>query len=116
MASTDYVTLENKDGIAWITLNRPDALNALNIKVLSSLSHILDDIVNQDDIRAVIITGAGDKAFSAGADIKYMSTATPLEVREFANLAIAVNHKIETFNKTVVASINGYALGGVRTC
>ncbi len=112
MNSTDCVTLENKDGIAWITLNRPDALNALNIEVLSSLSEILDDIANRDAYKAVIITGAGNKAFSAGADIKYMSTATPLQVREFANLAIGVNHKIETFGKTVVASINGYALGG----
>lgn len=112
MTPKDCVTLENKDGIGWITINRPDALNALNIEVLSSLSDIFDDIANQDEYKAVIITGAGNKAFSAGADIKYLSTATPLQVREFANLAIGVNHKIETLGKTVVASINGYALGG----
>jgi len=65
-----------------------------------------------DAVRAVIITGAGAKAFSGGADIKLLNQATPLEVREFARLAVTVNNKIEILGKVVVAAINGYALGG----
>ncbi len=112
MANNDCVILEQKDAVGWITLNRPKALNALNIEVLTKLSTVLDEVAKDNDCRAVVITGSGNKAFSAGADIKYMSEATPLQVREFANLAIAVNHKIETLGKVVVAAINGYALGG----
>lgn len=84
----------------------------MNIEVLTSLSDILDDVAKNNDYRAVVISGAGDKAFCAGADIKYMSNATPLQVRKFASLAVAVNHKIVTLGKVVVAAINGYALGG----
>jgi enoyl-CoA hydratase len=69
-------------------------------------------VKTDDGVKAVMITGAGEKAFSAGADIKFLNQATPLEVREFAKLAVAVNHKIETLGKVVVAAINGYALGG----
>ncbi len=112
MTNKDCVIIEQKREIAWITLNRPEALNALNIEVLTSLSDILDHVVKNNDCRAVVISGAGEKAFCAGADIKYMSKATPLQVRKFASLAVAVNHKIETLGKVVVAAINGYALGG----
>ncbi len=112
MSNKKCVVLEERSGIAWITLNRPEALNALSIEVLTTLSEILDRVAKDDAYRAVVITGTGNKAFSAGADIKYMSNATPLQVREFANLAISVNHKIETSGKVVVAAINGYALGG----
>ena len=112
MSNKKCVVLEERSGIAWITLNRPEALNALSIEVLTTLSEILDRVAKDDAYRAVVITGTGNKAFSAGADIKYMSNATPLQVREFANLAISVNHKIETLGKVVVAAINGYALGG----
>lgn len=112
MSNKKCVVLEERSGIAWITLNRPEALNALSIEVLTTLSEILDRVAKDDAYRAVVITGTGNKAFSAGADIKYMSNATPLQVREFAILAISVNHKIETLGKVVVAAINGYALGG----
>ena len=112
MNNKKCVVLEKKSGIAWITLNRVEALNALSIEVLTTLSDVLDRVAHDDAYRAVVITGAGNKAFSAGADIKYMSNATPLQVREFANLAISVNQKIETLGKVVVAAINGYALGG----
>ena len=112
MSNKKCVVLEERSGIAWITLNRPEALNALSIEVLTTLSEILDRVAKDDAYRAVVITGTGNKAFSAGADIKYMSNATPLQVREFAILAISVNHKIETLGKIVVAAINGYALGG----
>jgi enoyl-CoA hydratase len=106
------VRYQVKKGIGWITLNRPEALNALNKDVLEQLASILDKVRADDVVRAVIITGAGEKAFSGGADIKLLSQATPLEVREFARLAVTVNNKIETLGKVVVAAINGYALGG----
>ena len=112
MLNKDVVRYQVKKGIGWITLNRPEALNALNKDVLEQLASILDKVRADDVVRAVIITGAGEKAFSGGADIKLLSQATPLEVREFARLAVTVNNKIETLGKVVVAAINGYALGG----
>ncbi len=108
----DNVLFEIKDGIAFITINRPESLNALTIKVLKELSSALDDLNANTSVRAIIVTGTGKKAFSAGADIKYLNQATPLEVKEFAELAVLVNNKIETSKKIVVAAINGYALGG----
>jgi enoyl-CoA hydratase len=108
----DVVRYQEEKGIGWITLNRPEALNALNKDVLQQLASILDKVRTDDMVRAVIITGAGEKAFSAGADIKFLNQATPLEVRELARLAVTVNNKIETLGKVVVAAINGYALGG----
>jgi enoyl-CoA hydratase len=108
----DVVRYQEKKGIGWITLNRPEALNALNKDVLQQLASILNKVRTDDVVRAVIITGAGEKAFSAGADIKFLNQATPLEVRELARLAVTINNKIETLGKVVVAAINGYALGG----
>ena len=112
MLNKAVVRYQVKKGIGWITLNRPEALNALNKNVLEQLASILDKVRADDAVRAVIITGAGEKAFSGGADIKLLSQATPLAVREFARLAVTVNNKIETLGKVVVAAINGYALGG----
>ena len=112
MLKKDVVRYQEKKGIGWITLNRPEALNALNKDVLQQLASILNKVRTDDVVRAVIITGAGEKAFSAGADIKFLNQATPLEVRELARLAVTVNNKIETLGKVVVAAINGYALGG----
>ena len=112
MSTTDVVRYQEDKGIARITLNRPDALNVLNPALLQHLVSVLDSARTDDRVKAVIVTGAGDKAFSAGADIAFLSHATPLEVRDFARLAVTVNHRIETLGKVVVAAINGYALGG----
>jgi enoyl-CoA hydratase len=112
VANNDNVQYQEKKSIAWITLNRPEARNALSKDVLQQLASILDKAKTDDTVRAVIITGAGQKAFSAGADIKFLNQATPLEVREFARLGVAVNNKIETLGKIVVGAINGHALGG----
>ena len=112
MSNKDIVRYQEKKGIAWITLNRPEALNALSKEVLQQLLSLLDKAKTDATAKAVIITGAGEKAFSAGADIKYLNQATPLEVRELALLAVTVNNKIETLGKVVVAAMNGYALGG----
>jgi enoyl-CoA hydratase len=112
MAETESVLYHERNGIAFLTLNRPDALNALNIEVLERLSTLLDKVKASGSGKAVIFTGAGTTAFSAGADIRYLSQATPLGVREFSRLALRVNHQIETLGKLVVTAINGYALGG----
>ncbi|CEH28705.1 enoyl-CoA hydratase [Aneurinibacillus migulanus] len=112
MSNKDIVLYTEEKGIAKITLNRPEVLNALNRDVLEQLSSIMDRIKIDDSVKAVIITGAGEKAFSAGADIQFLNKATPLEVRDLAWLAVTVNNKIESLGKVVVAAINGLALGG----
>ncbi len=104
--------LQKKKGIAYLTLNRPEVLNTISREMLDQLGHLLDSVKSDDTVRAVIITGAGEKAFSAGADISYFSQATPLEVRDLARLAVSVYSKIENLAKPVIAAINGYALGG----
>lgn len=111
MSSTDTVLHQQTAGIARITLNRPEALNALNPDLLHALAALLDRIRADEAVKAVIITGGG-KAFCAGADIAYLRQASPLAVREFARLGIAVNARIETLGKPVIAAIDGYALGG----
>ena len=111
MAKNETVVYREHDGIAWLTFNRPKALNALSPDTLHELDALLDRFKSDDAVKGVIITGTGD-AFSAGADIQYLNRATPIEVRDFARLAVQVNHKIETLGKVVVAAINGYALGG----
>lgn len=112
MSPTDPVLYRQTADLAWINLNRPDALNALNVDLLRALAARLDRIREDEAVKAVIITGSGGKAFCAGADIAYLRSASPLAVREFARLGIAVNERIETLGKPVIAAINGYALGG----
>ncbi len=106
------VLFEVKQGIALVTLNRPDAMNALSPEMLESLSQLLEEARTSESVKAVVISGSGERAFSAGADIRFLNRATALEVRDFARLAVAVNHQIETLGKVVIAAMNGYALGG----
>jgi enoyl-CoA hydratase len=112
MGDQDMVLFREENGIALLTLNRPEALNALNMAMLERLFGLLDQVRATDSIKAAIITGSGTTAFSAGADVRFLNQATPLEVREFARLAVQLNRKIETLGKIVVAAINGYAIGG----
>jgi enoyl-CoA hydratase len=112
MVGEDIVRYEEKDGIGRVTLNRPEALNALNTEVLARLASVLDEAGADDAVGAVLITGSGEGAFSAGADIAYLNRATPLEVRDFARMAVGVTSKIEILGKPVVAAINGDAFGG----
>lgn len=112
MNTKQSILYELKEGIAYLTINRPEALNALNLEVLNRFSQLFDEIKANDAVKAVIISGAGKTAFSAGADIKHLSESSPLKVREFSQLAVAVTNKIEKLGKLVVAAINGYAFGG----
>lgn len=107
---TIVVTYENH--IACLMIQRPKALNALSTKVLTELSLALDEIHNREDVYCVIITGAGDKSFVAGADIAEMKDKTVQEAREYGAYGNEVFRKIETFRCPVIAAINGFALGG----
>lgn len=105
--------LFEKDGkIALISINRPKALNALNSDTLKELDLVIDQIAEDDDIYAVILTGAGEKAFVAGADITEMKDMTTVEGRKFGILGNKVFRKLELLDKPVIAAINGFALGG----
>jgi enoyl-CoA hydratase len=106
------VLYREEKGIARVTFNRPEALNAIDKDLLQQLGSILDVAKKDEAVKAVIITGAGEKAFSAGADIRFLNHASALEVRELAQMAVSVNNRIETMGKVVVAAINGHALGG----
>jgi enoyl-CoA hydratase len=109
---SDLVLRSEERGIALLTLNRPGVHNTINKEMLEQLRHVLESVKADASVKAVIITGKGEKAFSAGADVGFFSKASPLEVRDFARLAISVYHRVETLGKVVVAAINGYALGG----
>ena len=103
---------ELKDGIARITVNRPQALNALNRKTMEELDAYLGEIGREEAVRAVILTGAGDKAFVAGADINELARQTPASGKEFALYGQAVFNRLENLGKPSIAAVNGYALGG----
>lgn len=111
--NSPHVLCELIDHIAWIKINRPEKLNALNKAVITALHDQLNHIKNNDQIRAVVITGSGDKAFIAGADITEFIDLGPSEGRDLATYGEErVFSFIENFNKPVIAAINGYALGG----
>ena len=103
---------EQKVNIAFITINRADKLNAFNKETLSEIALAFDEIENDDSIRGVIITGSGEKAFVAGADILEISTLDNISGTEFALEGQEVFNKIEQCSKPVIAAINGFALGG----
>jgi len=109
----DYknIIFENIEGIAYLRLNRPNAMNALNSEVLDELDSAIGDIAINDDIKCVIITGSG-RAFVAGADISQMSLLNVMEGRDMTIKGQHVMSKIEKLDKPVIAAVNGYALGG----
>ena len=89
--SMKYIQLEPKEEIAIIKINRPEALNAMNADVIAELSRTIDIVGNDDDIKAVIITGVGERSFCAGADIAYMVNINPIEAEKYSSLAQAVH-------------------------
>ena len=106
------ILLEKKGLYAVATINRPKALNALNSEVLSDLDELVQTISADADIRALVITGSGEKAFVAGADIGEMSTLTPEEGEAFGKHGNDVFRKLETLPIPTIAAVNGFALGG----
>jgi enoyl-CoA hydratase len=106
------ILCEIAEGVARVTVNRPGSLNALNSQVLSDLECALYQLEQDDNAQVVIITGAGEKAFVAGADIKEMAAMSSFEGHQFALKGQRVMLMIERMTKPVIAAVNGYALGG----
>ena len=111
--SVEPTVLHLREGaVVTIVLNRPEKLNALNAQLLTELHAVLLTLQADSAVLAAVITGSGEKAFAAGADIEAMSTMTGDEARAFASLGQGVNHLIESLHFPVIAAVNGFALGG----
>ncbi len=106
------IIFETADGIATITFNRPKALNALNAALLDELDGALDNVAENEDIRVLVLTGAGGKAFVAGADITEIATLNALQAKRFARRGQAVVNRLQALTIPVIAAVNGFALGG----
>jgi enoyl-CoA hydratase/carnithine racemase len=113
---SDTVLLEVNDGIALVTLNRPDKLNALSYELIDRLMALLDQIEVDPSVRVVVLTGAGERAFSAGADVHEFSGSVRqganTAVRDFVRRGQTMTARLEAFRKPVIAAVNGLAFGG----
>lgn len=107
----ETIKYEMKDNIAYVTVDRPKALNAISTQVLTELQSVFEQIAADDEVKAVIVTGAG-KAFVAGADIEQMSKLTGVEGHEMISFGASVFNYIGSIEKPVIAAVNGFALGG----
>jgi enoyl-CoA hydratase len=110
--SYENLLYEKKDGIAFITFNRPKVLNALNRKTVEELQLVLVDAREDASVRVLILTGSGEKAFVAGADINELAQQSPVNGKEFSLFGQGVFHLLETMGKPSICAINGFALGG----
>src|SRR6184192_3387323 len=108
----ENILYEKREGIAYITLNRPKVLNALNRRTVEELHHALRDARDDASVRVLILTGAGEKSFEAGADISELALQTPVNGKEFSLYGQSVFHLLETLAKPSICAINGFALGG----
>ena len=108
----ENILFEKRDNIAYITFNRPKVLNALNRKTVEELRDALIDARDDSSVRVVILTGAGEKSFVAGADISELAQRTPVDGKEFSLFGQSVFHLLETLGKPSICAINGFALGG----
>ena len=106
------VTTSTSDGICTVKINRPEKLNAMNIDVAKELVTTFETLGKDENVKVIILTGEGDKAFSAGADIEYMSKISPDESVEYAKLGQLVTSTIELVRQPTIAAVNGFALGG----
>jgi enoyl-CoA hydratase len=111
-ANDELVVPDRRGEVAVLTFNRPDKLNALSSALLERFKAVLDEVERDTAVRAVVLTGAGDRAFVAGADIEEYSRQTDEEFAAYQRLSRAVFSRIDGFPKPVVAAVNGYALGG----
>ena len=108
----EFIKIDVENYIATITINRPEALNAMNKIVVAELKNAMEECENNDDVGVIVITGTGDKAFIAGADIKSMQRMSGREALEFSREGQEMTMVIENSPKPVIAAINGFALGG----
>lgn len=107
-----HMLFDVTDGIATVTFNRPKALNALNAGLLAEFGRALDDIDANEAIRVLVLTGSGEKAFVAGADITELATFNALQGKQFARTGQTVINRIQELSIPAIAAVNGYALGG----
>jgi len=107
-----FIIYEKSEGVATITLNRPETLNAFSKEVIEEVLQAVEDVKKDENVRVVVLTGAGEKAFSAGADIKAMKGVNALKARELSLMGEKLCVAFENLEKPVIAAINGYALGG----
>lgn len=108
----ETIKIKKEQTTTWITLNRPNKLNAINATMLEELSEALDTTENDTNVRCVIITGEGERAFSTGANITELQKLTPKTATKYSKKGQQTFSKVETLSKPIVAAINGYALGG----
>jgi enoyl-CoA hydratase len=106
------ILYEKADGIAKVILNRPEALNALNSSVYNELYDVFESIENDEEVRVVVLTGSGEKAFAAGSDVVEMQHMNTLDIQKFVAAIRRASDRIYTLTKPTIAAINGYALGG----
>lgn len=104
--------VERDDAVLIVTINRPDKLNALNTRTIAELREVMDEAAGDTGVRVVVLTGAGEKSFVAGADINELAVQTPVAGREHARAGQSVFDRIEHLGKPVIAAVNGFALGG----
>lgn len=111
--SDNYILSNVDEGVLTLTINRPNQLNALNSEVIASLSKHIEEVQTNDDVKVIIITGSGEKAFVAGADIKEFADFSPQQGKDLAALGQAtLFDRVERSAKPVIAAVNGFALGG----
>ena len=108
----ENIRFDKKDQIAYVTIDRPKVLNALNMATMGELRTLFTDLKQDREVRVVILTGAGEKSFVAGADISELERNNPVEAKEYTHRGQAVLDQIENLGKPVIACINGFALGG----
>jgi enoyl-CoA hydratase len=106
------IRVDREDAVAVVTVDRPDALNALDVSTLTELRDRLRELAANDDVRVLVLTGAGEKAFVAGADIKYMSGLDVAQAKDWGALGHEAGRLLETMPKPTIAAVNGFALGG----
>ena len=104
-----YIITEINDQIAWITINRPESLNAMNPIVIAELEEALNNCIEKPSVGVIILTGSGDKSFVAGADIKTMQTMSSEEALNFGKVGQKLTVTIENSPKPVIAAVNGFA-------
>ena len=106
------ITTQTDEGICIVKISRPEKLNAMNVDVAKEIISTFQQLEKDDNVKVIIITGEGDKAFSAGADIEYMSKISPDESEVYAKLGQELTAAVDNVAKPTIAAINGYALGG----
>ncbi|MFZ7127972.1 MAG: enoyl-CoA hydratase-related protein [Desulfobacterales bacterium] len=110
--STEVLNAAEANGVVTLTLNRPDVMNAFNFDLLRALAREIEAVRFRPEVRGVVITGAGEKAFCSGADLKERAKLSPIQVKEFIFTIRDLFTRIEELNKPVIAAVNGLALGG----